>query len=61
MVCFHNECPSVQVRMEFFTTIYNGQKFSLDVGITCLSVCEGLAGKHNGLSVLSDAGSEPLE
>ena len=44
--------------MEFFTTIYDGQKFSLDVGITCLGVCEGFAGKCDGLSILNDAGSE---
>ena len=53
MVRFHDECPSVQVCMEFFTTIYNGQKFSLNVGIVGLSVREGFAGKRNGLSVLN--------
>ena len=45
--------------MEFLTTIYDGQKFTLDVGITCLSVLEGFAGKCDGLSVLNDADSEP--
>ena len=24
MVCLHDECPSIQVCMEFFTTIYDG-------------------------------------
>ena len=48
MVHLHNECPTVQVCMEFFTTIYNGQEFSLDVGIRGLSVHEGLACKSNG-------------
>ena len=43
--------------MEFFTTIYDGQEFSLNVGIMGLSVCEGLACKSNGLSILDDAGS----
>ena len=57
MVCLHNECPSVQVYMEFFTTIYNGQEFSLDVGIVGLGVHEGFAHKSNGLSILDDAGS----
>ena len=61
MVCFHDECPSVQICMEFFTTIYNGQEFSLNVGIAGLGVHEGFAGKHDGLSVLNDAGSQPLE
>ena len=61
MVCFHDECPSIQIRMEFLTTIYDGQEFSLNVGVACLSVCEGFAGKCDGLSVLNDAGSEPLE
>ena len=23
VVCFHNECPSIQIRMELFTTIYD--------------------------------------
>ena len=40
-----------------FSTIYDGQEFSLDVGIMGLSVHEGLACKSNGLSVLDDAGS----
>ena len=44
MVCLHNECPSVQVHMEFFTTIYDGQEFSVNVGIAGLGVCEGFAG-----------------
>ena len=57
MVCLHDECLSIQVCVEFFTTIYDGQEFSLDVGITGLSVHEGLACKSNGLSVLDDAGS----
>ena len=57
MVRLHNECPSVQVHMEFLTTIYDGQEFSLDVGIAGLSVHEGFAGKCNGLSILYDAGS----
>ena len=47
--------------MEFFTAIYDGQEFSLNVGIAGLSVHEGFAGKRNGLSVLNDAGSQPLE
>ena len=42
MVHLHDECPSVQVCMEFFTTIYDGQEFSLDVGIVGLSVHEGI-------------------
>ena len=33
----------------------------LMLGIMGLSVCEGLACKSNGLSVLDDAGSQPLE
>ena len=41
--------------------IYDGQELSLDVGITGLSVCEGLVGKSYGLSVLDDAGFQPLE
>ena len=57
MVCLHDECPSVQVCLEFFTTIYDGQEFSLDVGITGLSVHEGLPHKSYGLSILDDAGS----
>ena len=57
MVCLHDECPSVQVCMEFFTSIYDGQEFSLNVGIVGLGVCEGFAGKRDGLSILSDAGS----
>ena len=57
MVHLHDECPSVQVCVEFFTTIYDGQEFSLDVGIMGLSVHEGLACKSNGLSILDDAGS----
>ena len=57
MVHLHNECPFIQVCVEFFTTIYNGQEFSLDVGIAGLSVHEGLACKSNGLSILDDAGS----
>ena len=57
MVHLHNECPSIQVCMEFFTTIYDGQEFSLDVGIVGLGVHEGFAGKCNGLSILDDAGS----
>ena len=61
MVCLHDECPSIQIHVEFFTTIYNGQEFSLNVGIMGLSVHEGLAHKSNGLSVLDDAGSQPLE
>ena len=40
---------------------YTMAKSSLNVGIACLSVHEGFAGKRNGLSVLNDAGSEPLE
>ena len=40
-----------------FTTIYDGQEFSLDVGIMGLGVHEGLAHKSYGLSVLDDAGS----
>ena len=56
MVCLHDECPA-QVCMEFFTTIYGGQEFSLDVGIVGLSVHEGLAPKSNGLSIPDDAGS----
>ena len=47
----------IQVCVEFFTTIYNGQEFSLDVGIMGLGVHEGLACKSNGLSILDDAGS----
>ena len=43
--------------MEFFTTIYDGQEFSLNVGIVGLGVHEEFAGKCNGLSVLDDAGS----
>ena len=61
MVCLHNECPTIQVCMELFTTIYDGQEFSLDVGITGLSVHEGLARKSYGVSILDDAGSQPLE
>ena len=61
MVCLYDECPSIQVCMEFFTTIYNGQEFSLDVGIAGLGVHEGFAGKRDGLSILDDAGSQPLE
>ena len=61
VVCLHNECPPIQVRMELFTAIYNGQEFSLDVGIMGLSVHEGLAGESYGLSILDDAGSQPLE
>ena len=57
MVHLHNECPSVQVCVEFLTTIYDGQEFSLNVGVMGLSVCEGLAHKSNGLSILDDAGS----
>ena len=57
MVHLHDECPSVQVCVEFFTIIYDGQEFSLDVGILGLGVHEGLASKSNGLSVLDDAGS----
>ena len=57
MVYLHDERPSIQVCREFFTTIYNGQEFSLDVGIVGLSVHEGFAHKSNGLSVLDDAGS----
>ena len=47
--------------MEFFTTIYDGQEFSLNVGIAGLGVREGFAGKCDGLSILNDAGSQPLE
>ena len=47
--------------MEFSTTIYNGQEFSLDVGTVGLSVHEGFTGKCDGLSILNDAGSQPLE
>ena len=47
--------------MEFLTAIYNGQKFSLNVGIVGLGVHEGFAGKRDGLSILNDAGSWPLE
>ena len=61
VVHLHDECPPIQVHMELFTAIYDGQEFSLDVGITGLGVCEGLAGKSNGLSILDDAGSQPLE
>ena len=57
MVCLHDECPSVQVCMEFFTTIYDGQESSLNVGVAGLGVHEGFAGKCDGLSVLSDADS----
>ena len=57
VVCLHDKCPSVQVCMEFLTTIYDGQEFSLNVGIAGLSVHEGFAGKRDGLSVLYDAGS----
>ena len=57
MVCLHDECPSVQVHMEFFTTIYDGQEFSLDVGIAGLGVHEGFDGKCDGLSILDGAGS----
>ena len=57
MVHLHDECPSIHVCVEFFTTIYDGQEFSLDVGIAGLSVHEGLACKSNGLSILDDAGS----
>ena len=59
MVCLHNECPTIQVDMEFFTTIYDGQEFSLNGGIMGLSVCEGLAHKSYGVSILDDAGSQP--
>ena len=45
MVHLHNECPAIQVHMEFFIAIYDGQEFSLNVGIVGLSVCEGFAGK----------------
>ena len=44
-----------------FTTVYDGHEFSLNVGITGLNVHEGLAHKSNGLSILDDAGSQPLE
>ena len=57
MVRLHDECPSVQVCMEFFTTIYDGQEFSLNVGIAGLGVHEGFAAKHYGLFILYDAGS----
>ena len=57
----HDECPSVQVCMEFFHNHIDSLEFSLDVGITGLSIHEGLACKNNGLSVLDDAGSQPLE
>ena len=57
MVHLHDECPSVQVCMEFLTTIYNGQEFSLNVSIAGLGVHEGLACKSNGLSILDDSGS----
>ena len=57
MVCLHDECPSVQVCMEFFTAIYDGQEFSLNIGIVGIGVCEGFAHKSNGLSVLDDTGS----
>ena len=57
VVCFHDECPSIQVCIEFFTTIYDGQEFSLNVGVAGLGVHEGFAGKSNGLSILDDAGS----
>ena len=57
MVHLHDKCPSVQVHMEFFTTIYDGQEFSLNVGIAGLGVHEGFAGKHDGLSILNDADS----
>ena len=61
MVHLHDECPTVQVCIELFTTIYDGQEFSLNVGIMGLGVCEGLAHKSYGVSILDDAGSEPLE
>ena len=61
MVCLPNECPTKQVCMELFATIYDGQEFSLNVGIMGLTVCEGLACKSYGVSVLDDAGSQPLE
>ena len=60
MVCFYDECPTIQVRMEFFASIYDGQKFSLNVSIMGLGVHEGFTGKCNGLSILYDAGSQPL-
>ena len=40
MVHLHDECPSVQVCMEFFTAIYDGQEFSLNIGIAGISVHE---------------------
>ena len=46
--------------MEFFASIYDGQKFSLNVSVTGLGVCEGFTGKCDGLSVLYDAGSQPF-
>ena len=61
VVHLHDECPPIQVCMELFTAIYNGQVFSLDVGIAGLGVHEGLAGKSYWFSVLDDAGSQPLE
>ena len=61
VVHLHDECPPIQACMELFTAIYDGQKLPLDVGITGLHVCEGLTCKSCGMSVLDDAGSQPLE
>ena len=61
VIHLHNECPPIQVCMELFTAIYNSKELSLNVGIMGLSVCEGLACKSYGVSILDDAGSQPLE
>ena len=57
MVCLHNECPSIQVHVEFFTTIYDGQEFSLNVGIMGLVSMRDLLVKAMGCPSLDDAGS----
>ena len=61
VVCLHNKCPAIQVCMELFTAINYGEKLSLNVGIVSFSVCEGLAHKSYGVSILDDAGSQPFE
>ena len=58
VVCLYDECPPIQVHMQLFTAIYDGQEFSLDVGIMGLGVCEGLAGESYQCSILDDAGSQ---
>ena len=52
VISMDSKTATVWVCVEFLTGVNNCQRFSFDVCVLCLDVCEGFAGEGNGLVVL---------